>query len=175
MSYDLCLFKPQPGVDPVDHAQALLEDADLDEGPSDSELEARKEALAKTFIAITPALERLVFDFEEIADEDGISLEDAKARYRHIELDAPEDGSGSQITIYDEWCSVTLPYWHEGEPARKAVAEIWQYLKAANKTEGYLAYDPQLERVLELDEDQEAMLERYEAVSKDVGETGDGD
>ena len=41
-----------------------------------------------------PALEVFKFGFEEIAKFENISVEEAKVRFRHIELNGPEDGPG---------------------------------------------------------------------------------
>jgi hypothetical protein len=168
MSYDLCLFKDQPGVDPRDVAENFLDSDEESEGPADPHFETLREKLAAALLAAGP-LERLEYDYAEIADEDGITLEEAKERYRHIELDAPEGGSGVQITIYDEWCSITLPYWHTGDKAKAAIDEIWTYLDAARATAGYVCYDPQLEKLLE-PSDREAVLETYEAVASEGGD-----
>jgi hypothetical protein len=53
-----------------------------------------------------------------IADVD-LREDEARVRYRHVELNGPENGNGIQITLYDDNASITIPYWHQPEaPAR---------------------------------------------------------
>jgi len=99
VSYDLQLFEPPPGTDPLVAARAAL-DVDIESvnpGPVDSKREAWKEVLASALLAADPVLERFRFDYPEIAKLRGLSEEEARREFRHIELNAPENGNGLQI------------------------------------------------------------------------------
>ncbi len=53
---------------------------------------------------------------------------------------------------------LTVPYWHHGEAAQTVWREIWSYLTVLGREGGLRAYDPQLERVLSLDTDFDAVI-----------------
>ena len=163
MSYDLQLFEPPPGTDPLVAARAAL-DVDIESvnpGPVDSKREAWKEVLASALLAADPVLERFRFDYPEIAKLRGLSEEEARREFRHIELNAPENGNGLQIQLFDKTVSVAIPYWHRGEKAETTWSEIWKCLQVCRDTGGLAVYDPQLDRVLDLENDRDAVLQMY--------------
>jgi hypothetical protein len=151
MSYDFMLFVPQPGVDPLITAQAELEE---DEGtnpvPPVPAKEARKNALATELMKANPALKVFPFEFDKIAKHLGISIEDARMQFRHLELNGAEDGNGIQLMLYDNRASVTVPYWHKGQKAKAVFEEIWNYFRIMQSGAGYHIYDPQMERLVDL-------------------------
>lgn len=163
MSYDVLLFLPRPGVDPLTVAEALLER--LEEGPSPGRREPARErwkaALADALVAHDPALTVPPLDHAGIARERGITEDEARERFRQLELSGPDDGSGVRITIDDDHALVTVPDRHRGDAAREAFGEVSGYLRVLAREGGLLAYDPQLERVVDPDEDFEAMLAAY--------------
>jgi hypothetical protein len=147
MSYDFRLFKQRVGEDPHFTAQR-----DLDEFPTsalDPQKEALKRRVADALIAHNPKLEIFQFGHEEIAKLEKITVEQARLKYRHLELNGPEeDGNGIQIMLFDDEASVTVPFWHEGDRAAETFREIWSYLEIISREAGYLIYDPQLDRIL---------------------------
>src|SRR5262249_15141622 len=115
MSYDFHLVPTSLGVDVLASARALLE-RDTDEinpGPPVPDKEARKQRLAAALVQHNPYLHPFQFGYAAIADKYGISEHEARIRYRHIELNGPDDGNGIQITIYDDAADITVPYWHQ--------------------------------------------------------------
>ncbi len=72
-----------------------------------------------------------------------------------------EDGTGIQITLYDDTALLTIPYWHKGDKARTVWQEAWQYLQCLESQGGFSIYDPQLERMLNLISDLEEVLKGY--------------
>jgi hypothetical protein len=82
-----------------------------------------------------------------------------------IELDHEE--YGIQISIFENAISVTVPYWHGGEKARRVFEEIWRYLTVIESQTGYRAVDQQVGRVLDLSHDFSVVLSAYtEAMSR---------
>jgi len=147
MSYDFHLFRRVAGEDPLTTAQAESEDEDSK--PLDPDAERIKKTVADALVAQHPGLSK--FDYEEIARLHHISAAEAWRRYRHIELNGPAYGHGIQITLFDHRASIRLPYWH-ADPviAKEAMAEVWGYLQTLCREGSFLAYDPQLDRVLVL-------------------------
>jgi hypothetical protein len=114
MSYDLHLFRPEVGVDPLETAKRLLdEDEEFDEikpGLLVPEKEERKHTLAQALIKLNPELSIFEFGFKEIAEMEGITEDEARVRFRHIELNGADDGNGIQITLSDDTADITVPY-----------------------------------------------------------------
>ncbi len=165
MSYDFQLLRVSDGRDPTEQARAYLESTAEEEvlnpGPPDPAKEERKRALAAALRATNPGLEEFSFDHAEIARLEGITEAEARERYRHVELNGPEDGNGIQIELFDDSATVTVPYWHHATDAEPVFAEIWGYLGVLEREGGYRTYDPQLDRVLELERDRPAALAAY--------------
>jgi hypothetical protein len=164
MSYDFRLCLPQAGRSREEIATADEEELGVTE-PVPAKEERKKRVLV-ALKAINPALEPFAFGFEEIAKVDRIPVEDAKKKYRHIELNGPEEeANGIQIMLFDDEASVTLPYWHQGAKARRVFEEIWTYLKIIESEGGFFTHDPQIGRVIDLKTDFEACLSHYDRVS----------
>ena len=170
MSYDLYLLRPEAGVDPLDTVEKLFseESEEINPGLPQPEKEKRKRDLADALIKLNPEREVFPFGFKEIAEMEGISKEEARIKYRHLELNGAEDGNGIQITLYDDSASITVPYWHVGEKARGTFKEVWSYLMLLEKEGGFVTYDPQLEKILSLSTDMPAVLEVYESITKTI-------
>ena len=144
-------------------ARAFLEaqSEDINPGPVVRLKEAKKRQLADVLMKVNPRLEQLAFGYAEIAAQYGITEDEARTRYRHIELNGPDDGNGIQLTISDDTADLTVPYWHQPEAATAVFGEIWTYLKILEREGGFWVYDPQLDKILDLAADQEAVLTRY--------------
>jgi len=136
----------------------------LNPGPASPATEERKRALSERLMAENPELQPYPFGYAEIARIDGISEAEARERYRHIELDGKDDGNGIQITIFDDHVDITVPYWHAGAAAQSTFEEIWRYLRIIEREMGYVTYDGQLDKLLDLSGDFAAVVARYEGV-----------
>jgi len=163
VSYDLYLVRAPEGATQDDVAAIALAGAEgeLPAGPPPPEAKARQRSVVDALRARNPALEPFAFDYSEIARLQGISESEARQRYRHVELNGPEDGNGIQITLQDDWASVTLPYWHTGAAASAVWDEVWGYLRVLAERGGFTVYDPQLERALDLETDRLAVERVY--------------
>lgn len=166
MSYDLYLFKPKAGIDPLETVDEIFseESDEINPGIPYPEKEARKHLLANALVNLNPELQVFPFGFKELAEMDKISVEEAKIKYRHLELNGADDGNGIQITLYDDSAEVTVPYWHGGADAKKVFNEIWSYLKVIENETGFMTYDPQLEKILNLSTDLLEVVEIYQSV-----------
>lgn len=45
------------------------------------------------------------------------------------------------------------PYWYKDRPATNVFSEIWKYLRVMRDIADYEIYDPQLDRIIDLEED----------------------
>ena len=136
----------------------------------DNEFDRRKERIAQALVAAHPTLKRFVIDYEEIAKFHQISPEEARLQYRHIELDSPEDEPAIQITIYDEYVAINVPYWYEGEDAVTTFQQISEYLRIIRREAGYFIYDPQTDRAYDPDQEDFENIENYENITKQLPE-----
>lgn len=145
------------------------ESDEINPGPVDAAIEARKRALVVALMGVNAQLSVFPFGYSEIAASEGISEDEARERWRHLELNEPEEeGSGIQITLLDQTASVTVPYWHSGGKADEVWARIWNYLQVLQRNGGFNVYDPQLEQALDLGRDRAAVVAKYEEGSRFV-------
>ncbi len=152
MSYDFAMFAIDG--DPTEKYLRLSEAGSVDDpnpGPVLPSCEVAKRKLADSLRIKQPLLEEFVFDHDGLAKSHQIDRAEAKSRWRHIELNV--ENVGLQITLFDNWATVTLAYWHNGDEARDALNLAWDCLKTINGELGYGVYDPQLGRVLDFDVD----------------------
>jgi hypothetical protein len=166
MSYDFHLVQRSTSNDPLAEARSLLEqdNEDINPGPPSPEKEERKAKLAKLLIESNPNLTPFEFGFADIAKKYGWTEEEARVKFRHIELNGPEDSNGIQITLYDNKADITVPYWHQPEAAANVFEEIWRYLAILIENGGFAVYDPQLDRILNLSMDRDDVLQKYGGV-----------
>lgn len=170
MSYDFQLFKPKPGEDPLVTAHAESDGPPTT--PPDPQKEALKRRIADALIAHNPKLEIFQFGYDSIAKIENISVEQARVKFRHLELNGPEeDSNGIQITLFDDEASVTVPFWHEGDSASDTFREIWTYLEIISREAGYVIYDPQIDRTIDPTAGFDDALACYTGTMKRIGET----
>jgi len=166
MSYDFHLVPQTTAEDPVEAARAWLErdEHEINPGPPVPEKEERKKRLARLLVESNPELEPFSFGFSEIAKTYNWTEDEARVRFRHVELNGPEDGNGIQITLYDDTADIAVPYWHQPEAAGAVFDEIWRYLTILVEEGGLMVYDPQLDRILDLTSDRDEVLKTYSGV-----------
>jgi hypothetical protein len=100
------------------------------------------EKIARALIDYNYKLERFENDYEEIAKARGITADEARQKFQHIELNKPDGNMPVQITI-DAYVTVAVPYWYMDEKAIKIFREVDNYTKVVARTVGYFVYDPQ--------------------------------
>jgi hypothetical protein len=119
VSYDLYLFAPEPGVEPL----AFLER----ETPPDPAETVRMHRLAETVLATHPAFEQGLTraDFIQIMADDG-----------------PEVG------LQPASATITFPYW-DSLDAEQLARDVDAVVAAIQAETGWKLYDPQLDRYIE--------------------------
>jgi hypothetical protein len=174
MSYDLHLVSKRTGVDPLSVARSLVarEEQELNPGPPVPEKEARKAQLAAALVRLSPQLSAFEFQFSSIAARQHITEDEARTRYRHIELNGPEGGNGIQIILSDDTVEIMIPYWHHTAAAVSVFDDVWRYLALLERDGGFAVYDPQLDRILHLAVDRQAALDCYAGVMAQMPKTG---
>ena len=165
MSYDLHFIRAESESDIVAAAEASLaaEENGINLGPIDATKERRKHALAEALITADPALSLADFDFPAIAAQEGLTEEEARARFRHLELNNGSEvqTNGIQLTLFDDSASLTVPYWHDAARATAVWSEIWRCVDVLEAVGGFRVYDPQLERPVTRAADAAATLSSY--------------
>lgn len=144
MSYDIYCYKSKLDRPDLEEAQSVMEIDEENELIADPETKLK---IAKALIDYDPKLESFQFDYNEIARLQGINIDEAKETFNHIELNTPEGELATQITVFDNTVSITVPYWYSGDTAQEVFNNISQYAKIIRQTVGYFVYDPQTDKV----------------------------
>ena len=109
MSYDIYCYKSRLNRPDLEEAQSAIEVDEETETNSDSETKLK---IAKALTEYNPRLESFDFDYHEIAKLQGTTIDEAKKAFSHIELNTPEGDLATQITVFDNNVSITVPYWY---------------------------------------------------------------
>jgi hypothetical protein len=158
MSYDITLFRPAPGENPLALAHARLEAAlERRPGLSPGVIARRNTRLVTALFAYNPALRSITHATTAAPGDARASLGGAQ----QILLQATGTFSGIDIYLFEETAALHVPYWHTGERAAETIAELWEYMRIIQHEADYVAYDPQLDRMLDLAHDQPAVLRAY--------------
>lgn len=164
MSYDIYCYKSNLNRPDLEEAQAIME-IEEEETIADPET---KQKIVKALIDYNPKLEIFEFNYEEIARLKGISIDEAKEAFDHIELNTPEEDLATQITIFDNTVSITVPYWYSGDKAAEVFNTISEYAKVIRQTVGYFVYDPQTDKVFDPLNENVFALDIYENMTNQV-------
>jgi hypothetical protein len=146
MSYDIYCYKSKLDRPDLEEAQAAIEVDEDEETISDPDTKLK---IAKALIDYNPRLESFGYDYDEIAKLQGTSIDEVKKTFDHIELNTPEGDLATQITIFDNNVSITVPYWYSGDKATEVFNKISDYAKVIRRTAGYFVYDPQTDKVFD--------------------------
>jgi hypothetical protein len=145
MSYSFQFLPPAMGSDPRE-IHRRLEEGEL--VVADRALAAERNArIRDALVREDPALVPFEFDFEAIAKFEKITVEEARRRHDHIELNGPEDGPGMQIVLFPGTASIAIPFWHEGSEAVAVIDQVRRYARVMVAEGGYRILDPQLNRI----------------------------
>jgi hypothetical protein len=123
MSYDIHLFLPKPGEDPLVTAQRDEEDFDR---PLSAEAKARNAKAVAALRSLRPSL--------DVSEGD-----------RFVQLQ-PDGETGIVIELNDTSGSIAIPYWHE-KNAEQVLGAAGGYLRALHGV-GFAAYDRQTGRLV---------------------------
>ncbi len=136
-------------------------------GPLDPAKEQRKQEFARLLQGRDPLLRPYHLDYKRIAQREGIQINAARERYRHIQLDGPPERHCAQVVLSDDAVCFTLPYLRNGTPPEAPLRQAWGHLDALREN-GLLTYDPQLGRMLTLDTDFDDVARSYRAAIKSL-------
>jgi hypothetical protein len=165
MGFDLYAVRARPGADD-DEVEALVSEVtqrEVGDGEADPVVDAQRQEIAAALREVNPALEPFAFDHAEIARSMEIGEDDARRRFRHVELNAPPHpahGVPIQIALFDDWASLSMPY---GGTSDTDESEMWalllRYLDVF-VSRGYTIFDPQGPNILDVDAERAALTER---------------
>lgn len=143
MAVDFYLLpKTAVGADPLkardwlDHENRQLADV---HSALDPAAETRKRKLAELVLNMNLGFEEFDFQYEQIAEFERISADEARRKYRRIELNGPS----VQVSVLDRYVAV-------GVFSRVDPDELDAVLAALSTEGGFVAFDPQRERVVDL-------------------------
>ena len=137
MSYDLDLFIPQPNIDPITTIQQAALHTDS--------------AQHQANLNMMQVLEKDNPDFH-------IEKSDAA-------MDVVERIHGIKISLYHSGGQVSIPYWHTDEQVQRIVFwNVRRYLRLILSETSYAIYDPQLGRVVTIEQDMSAIMASYKRV-----------
>lgn len=145
MSYDLYCYPSKSGVPNSAEAQAFVEavGAAEESGLAIETSSRAKERVTAALVEHNPRLEPFNFDYGEIAKFQKISEDEARALYRHVELNPPDGDLAIQLTVFDDHVAISVPYWYEGSKADQVFSQLSGYLRVIANASDFLAYDPQ--------------------------------
>jgi hypothetical protein len=155
MSYDFNLFTARAGIDARDIVDAEVEE--FARGARNPKIEAQKRKVASALIAFNAQLERVEPDFDEISKLHKIPIAEAQERHRHVEL--MDEAAGVQVALFDDRASLTIPFWHKGDEARRVLMQAWSYIDIVCREFGFEVYDPQLDRVIDVNAFEDVLSE----------------
>ena len=131
-------------------------------GPVDPKCEELKQRIASALVAANPKLSVFQIPYERIAAVQKITIEEARSRYRYVELNCPAQGNGIQIVLFDYSAVVRIPLWHGGVAAGPVFEEVLEYLRIICRETGYKIFDPQTEKELKLSDALDESLTCYQ-------------
>jgi hypothetical protein len=141
MGYHLYCYKSQIGKPDLKEAKRVIE---VKEGEEDIAADPKtKLEISASLLTHNPSLESIRFDYDEIAELEEITIEEAKSKFNHIELNDNAEEIATQITIFNNNVSIDVPFSRSPEAVEMAFGKINIYTKIIRRTAGYFVYDPQ--------------------------------
>ncbi len=150
MSYDVTCYRSKIGRPDAEEAEMLMELDEHGEHVLKPSADANdKIKITQALLDFNPRLENFDFDFDEIAKLQGISVDEAKRQFSHIELNPPEGDFAIQITVSDHDVWISFPYWYKGQELTEVFTRVHAYTTIINEVAGYYVYDPQTGRAFD--------------------------
>jgi hypothetical protein len=79
-------------------------------------------------------------DFAAIAEDEGITADEARRKYRHIEVNGAESPAEAQFVFFDRY---VLVHWYSGTPGDDMDAILYALCVAGD----FVVFDPQEDEV----------------------------
>ena len=86
------------------------------------------------------------------------------------ELTSLDDSKPAQVTMHGDQASITIPYWHGGDEARAAMAAVWRLVEGIHERTGWILYDEQLGKQVDIAAGPEQLVGGYEYGTAAVAE-----
>jgi hypothetical protein len=145
MSFDLYLLPARTVHLDGELAGAFVdrEDARFSQIPAklDPECERKKAELADLLTHLNPNYREFQFDFQTIAEWEKISVQDARLKYRYIEMNSREKPADAQFLFFDHY---VVGYSGTSKEEMDAI------LYSLSVIGDFVVYDPQVNRVVDL-------------------------
>jgi hypothetical protein len=150
VSYTLLLLHAPAGASDEDVEQIANAVTDTDDGraaPRSADADRRKRALVDALLAECPELSASEPDYAALAEAEHITEQQARDRFRWWTVSTPEDGSGIEITLYDDHVSLDMP---SAAGTDQDWEDIWHYLEILVREGGFVVWDPQGSHLVDL-------------------------
>ena len=151
MSYDLYSYRPSTTTPSTEEALATISSEEDSVFRDDDEARTTKEKIATALVELNPKLERFIIDFEQVCKSQNISMDEARTRLNHIELNPPDGDLAVQLTVQWDHVCLTFPYWYSGVERDAVFGLALEYLRVIRRNEGFFAYDPQTDMAFDPD------------------------
>ncbi|GAB4315831.1 MAG: hypothetical protein Kow0059_08090 [Candidatus Sumerlaeia bacterium] len=147
-------------VDPdLDDPEAILEHQISENDHIREGLARFKFDLAQVLTSRNPELQ--FPEAVQIAVQAGASLESACRPFRILTLRAAATND-VQIDLFDFGARISIPFAVIGDEVRQIFGEVWEYINVLKRAADYLAYDPQLGRLIKNTADMILAMTGYE-------------
>jgi hypothetical protein len=147
VSFDLSMFGVREGETVAQARERLAED-DPENEPGTPEGAARRKELVAALLEVDPE-----FDVFESPPDRGRP---------YVELTSLNDEQPAQFTVDEESFSINVPYWHSGDDARRTLDAVWKVVRVVRDRTGWILYDEQLGKPVDIDAGPEQLVEGYE-------------
>ncbi len=117
--------------------------------------------IAAALLKANPQLKRVMADFNPNARAKNIPLDEGRSVLPALEINSLEGNNGIQIELYEDEICISAPYWHARRKARATFQEIWEYLQVIQRESGFVIYDSQLDKILDLSQGYQESLSMY--------------
>lgn len=148
MNYQIICFHSTKGIPDLIEALEVLESEDHFRKGS---IQTIKKDLASKIVELNTGLYILSHDFNEIAAYQGISEEEAIARFDFIQIQSLETTPGISIVLFDTIITIDIPFKAFGQNHDNILIDVKRYLKLILKETGYFAFDAEGENVYSYD------------------------
>lgn len=174
MSYDFQLFRVSNGVDPISgfvleqKARAARHKRDACDRLVVNPLkEEEKRRLSDALIASYPDLRLFERDYMALAKNKSIGEEEARYRYRDLELN--DLRLGLQVHLFDDTASITLGFERESKDRSETrLRAAWTCVTLLEREGAFSTYDPQLGKILKLEFEFQTVLATFLAANEKV-------
>jgi hypothetical protein len=168
LSYDLYCYRPTSAVPDPKEAEAVIASEEEAVFRDDEEARLIKQSISKALMEYNPRLEPFKVDHNEVAKMLKVSVQEARTRWNHIELNPPEGDLRVQLNVYWDHVDLTIPYWYTGAKADAVFQKVAEYLRVISKAARFFAYDPQTGRAFDPAKEECGGHEEYDRIAENL-------